>query len=141
MAMIPACVWAAAQQSMPGVTQPERARINYILKCQGCHTADGRGSPGGSPALKGMVARFLKASGGREYLGRVPGVATAALDDQQLAELLNWTLYTFDSSDLPPTFRPYTAPELHDLRARPLRMDAPIERQKLQDEIKLQMGG
>ncbi|MBS0477337.1 MAG: cytochrome C [Proteobacteria bacterium] len=107
-----------------GVAQPERARVNWVLKCQGCHRPDGSGSPHTAPALAGQVARFVGLPGGREYLGRVPGVADAALDNKELAELLNWTLQRFDRGHLPPNFRPYDAAELAALRRAPLRTDA-----------------
>ena len=38
--------------------------------------------------MAGFVARFLQVPGGREYLARVPGVATAALSDADLAEAI-----------------------------------------------------
>jgi len=55
--------------------------VEYALNCQGCHRADGAGTPGSVPPLAGSVARFLGAAGGREYLVQVPGVAQAPLDD------------------------------------------------------------
>lgn len=114
----------APPRPWPGVSQPERARVNWILKCQGCHRPDASGSPATAPALAGQVSRFTALPGGRAYLGRVPGVADAALGDAELAELLNWTLHSFDAANLGPDFRPYTARELHELRRAPLRTEA-----------------
>ena len=62
--------------------------------------------------------------GGREYLGRVPGVATSPLSNADLAELVNWMLWRFDRQNLPATFEPYTAAEIGRLRAQPLRLEA-----------------
>ena len=59
--------------------------LDYTLNCEGCHRADGTGTPGSVPALRDSVARFLAAPGGREYLARVPGVAQAPLEDAALA--------------------------------------------------------
>ena len=59
--------------------------LDYALNCQGCHRADGTGTPGSVPPLAGSVGKFLRVPGGREYLGRVPGVAQAPLDDAALA--------------------------------------------------------
>ena len=96
------------------------AALDYALNCQGCHRADGTGTPGTVPALAGSVAKFLKVPGGREYLSRVPGAAQAPLDDAALAAVLNWMLERFDQADVPADFRPYTADEVGRLRADPL---------------------
>lgn len=111
-------------EPMPGVPNPARARQNWILACQGCHRADATGTPQTTPAMAGFVARFLHAPGGREYLGRVPGVATAALSDEALAEVLNWSLLRFDPAHIPGDFTPYTSAEMGRLRLKPLRTEA-----------------
>jgi len=110
---------------------PERARTNWILNCQGCHRADARGTPDGAPNMAGEVARFLSVEGGRAFLVRVPGVANAPLPDDQLAELVNWLLKTFDGAHLPPGFTPYTAEEVGRLRAHALIEDAATMRARL----------
>jgi hypothetical protein len=61
-----------------------RPRWSSRLNCQGCHRADGTGTPGSVPALADSVARFLAVPAGREYLVQVPGVAQAPLDDAAL---------------------------------------------------------
>ena len=111
-------------EPMPGVPNPARARQNWILACQGCHRADATGTPQTTPTMAGFVARFLHAPGGREYLGRVPGVATAALSDETLAEVLNWSLLRFDPAHVPGDFTPYTPAEMGRLRLKPLRTEA-----------------
>jgi hypothetical protein len=63
---------------------------------------------------------FLKVPGGREYLVQVPGVATAALSDAEIAEVLNWLLFTFNQPELPKDFKPYTATEVALDRAHQL---------------------
>ena len=108
----------------PGVQNAQRAWQHWVLNCQGCHRPDGTGSEGTAPSIAGTVARFLHAPGGREYLGRVPGVATSPLGDQDLAEVLNWMLWRFDAAHIPATFQPYTAEEVGRLRQRPLRIEA-----------------
>ncbi|HBK91701.1 MAG TPA: cytochrome C [Parvularcula sp.] len=109
----------------PGVANEARARMNWMLNCQGCHQADAKGSAAArTPAMAGEVARFLGVEGGREYLTRVPGVANAGLSDDQLAELLNWTLATFDAAHLPESFTPFSAAELAAGRKAPLVSDA-----------------
>lgn len=94
--------------------------VEFALNCQGCHRADGSGTPGSVPALAGSVARFLAVPGGRAYLVQVPGVAQAPLDDAALAAVLNWMLARFDARHLPKGFRPYAAEEVGRLRRFPL---------------------
>jgi mono/diheme cytochrome c family protein len=94
--------------------------VEYALNCQGCHRADGVGTPGSVPPLAGSVARFLGVPGGREYLVQVPGVAQAPLDDATLAAVVNWMLERFDKAHLPADFVPYGADEISRLRTKPL---------------------
>lgn len=121
-----------------GVVSPAQARQNYILKCQGCHGANAADNARSTPPMAGTVSRFLTVEGGREFLVRVPGVATAALNDAELAELLNWTLYRFDPDHLPKGFRPYETAEVSRLRKIPLRTDAAALRAKLIGQIATQ---
>ena len=108
----------------------QRARINYMLNCQGCHSADGSGSGEAVPRMKDYVGNFLRVPGGREYLVRVPGSANAALDDALLAELLNWMMPTLAPDATPSDFVPYTAAEVGALRAQPLN-DVATARERL----------
>lgn len=121
--------------SIPGVERPERARQNYILKCQGCHGPTAQGNRSNTPPMADMVARFLSVPDGRAFLGRVPGVATAAVGDAELAELLNWTLYRFDAAHVPPGFTPYGEAEIGKLRKSPLRTETASTRRVLVDAI------
>ena len=131
---------AALPKGMAGVTRPDRARVDYILKCQGCHQPDGSGNVANTPPLKGEVAKFLAVPGGREFLGRVPGVASTDLDDARLAELLNWTLQHYDPAHLPAGFKPYTAAEVGALRKAPLRLERLEARNRLIAEIHASTG-
>lgn len=90
--------------------------LDYMLNCRGCHRVDGSGTPGAVPALRGHVARFLSVPGGRDFLIRVPGVAQSILDDERLADLMNWLVRRFDPEHVPEDFRPYDAPEVAELR-------------------------
>lgn len=125
----------AGQAAMPGVENPVRARQHWILQCQGCHRPDATGTPTTTPTMANLVARFLTVPGGREYLSRVPGVATAALSDKDLAELLNWTLIRFDPAHLPVDFKPYGVEEVARLRRQPLRTEANSVRKRLMAQI------
>lgn len=110
------------------IKNPQRAWTNWVLNCQGCHQPDAAGSEGGAPRMSGVVAKFLHVEGGREFLVRVPGVANAPLDEEQLADLVNWMLVTYDAENLPEDFEPYTAEEVAGLRYRPYIEDAEIMR-------------
>ena len=120
-----------AEAKFAGVEDMHRAWQNWTLNCQGCHRADGTGSPGTAPSITGTVARFLRASGGREYLGEVPGVANSPLSSADLAEVMNWMLWRFDREHVPARFQPYTAEEIGRLRLTPLHMEANELRRKL----------
>jgi hypothetical protein len=122
---------ADLRPAVRGIADPAQARADYILKCQGCHRGDGGGDLRTNPPMTGTVATFLSVPGGREYLGRVPGVATTDLDDTRLAALLNWTLYRFDPGHVPSDFKPYTAAEIGRLRRAPLRAEASRVRAEL----------
>jgi cytochrome c553 len=128
------CAAAQAPLAQPppaGVENAQRAWQNWTLNCQGCHRFDGSGSDATAPGIAGTVAKFLLVPGGREYLIRVPGVATSPLSDADLAEVMNWMLWRFDKEHLPATFQPYTAAEIAPLRARPLRLEASQMRSSL----------
>jgi len=124
-------VGAAAPGAVPGVHDADQAQVDYMLKCQGCHRPDASGDDLSNPPMRGVVARFLSVPGGREFLGRVPGVATTNLDNERLANLLNWTLYRFDPGHVPADFRPYTPAELGRLRQNPLRLERAATRARL----------
>ena len=120
-----------------GVADPRRAWQNYALNCQGCHRPDGTGDGVTAPALAGHVGVFTGLPGGREYLSRVPGAATAPISDADLAELLNWVLWEFDAGHLAKGFKPYTASEVAVLRARPLRTEAAVVRARLLGDARI----
>lgn len=121
----------ASESTMRGVSNPQQARVDYMLKCQGCHRPDGGGDDKSNPPMKHVVSQFLSVPGGREFLGRVPGVSTVDLDNVRLANLVNWTLYTFDAAHLPADFRPYTPEEIGQLRRHPLRLERAEMRARL----------
>ena len=103
------------------------------MHCQGCHLEDGRETPDIIPALIG-TGQFLRVPGGREFLATVPGVATAPISDEEVADLLNWMLYQFSAEDMSNNFVPYSTDELHALRRTPL-LEVEDVRQQLMAEI------
>lgn len=97
----------------------QRAHFNYQMFCQGCHTPDGSGAKS-VPRMKDHVGFFLETTAGREYLVRVPGSATSALNDEQLAEVLNWIILEFAGDSADDNYARYTAVEVAQLRQQPL---------------------
>jgi mono/diheme cytochrome c family protein len=97
----------------------QRAHYNYQMFCQGCHTPDGVGA-NAVPRMKDQVGYFLETRRGREYLVRVPGSATSALDDEQLAEVLNWIVQEFAGDSADEGYERYTSLEVGRLRQQPL---------------------
>ena len=97
----------------------QRAHVNYMLHCQGCHRHDASGSGDEVPRMKDFLGYFLHSNEGREFVVRVPGVSTSQLPDDQLAELLNWLLRNYSADQLPGDFAPYTETEVGALRQNP----------------------
>lgn len=122
---------ASSGSNAHGIADARRAQLDYMLNCQGCHRADGTGGADTAPPLAGRIGVFTRIPGGREYLVRVPGVATSPLDDAALAEMLNWTLWRFDGAHVGPGFAPYTPAEVAALRRSPLRTEASAVRAAL----------
>ena len=116
------------------VVDPERARVNYMLHCQGCHLPDATGTPGKVPGMKDFVGNFLHSPEGRAYVIRVPGVATAQLTDSDVAELMNWLLTTYSAEQLPESFEPFTGEEVAGLRKDP-DGDPAASRQRILDSM------
>ncbi len=105
--------------ALPAVADDQRAHVNYMLHCQGCHLHDASGSGDEVPRMKDFLGYFLHSDEGREFVVRVPGVSTSQLPDDQLAELLNWLLANYSADQLPRNFVPYTEAEVNALRQNP----------------------
>ena len=94
----------------------QRARVNYMIHCQGCHLPEAAGYPGKVPRMKNFVGYFLHSQEGREFIVRVPGVSTSLLPNDELTELMNWLLLTYSARQLPENFMPFTVDEVARLR-------------------------
>lgn len=97
----------------------DRAKFNYQMFCQGCHTPDGTGGKS-VPKIKNTIGYFLQNQVAREYLVRVPGSANSPLNDQLLAEVLNWMIIELGGESVPKNMQYYTADEVAKLRQQPL---------------------
>ena len=116
--LLPAALVAAAALARAAHASPQQ---DYSLYCMGCHGSDAQGVAGKVPPLAGSLALFMRSPEGRNYLLRVPGAASSALGDAQLAAVLNWLVERY-----PPTPSvaaagpPFTAAEVGELRRAPL---------------------
>ncbi|WP_166358519.1 cytochrome c [Pseudomonas akapageensis] len=93
--------------------------VNYQLQCAGCHLGGGEGSASNdTPRMKDFVGNFLKVPGGREFLVRVPGMSQSALNDAQLADLVNWIMRPdgMAGKSMPEHYQPYTTEEVSSIR-------------------------
>ncbi|MCS6779204.1 MAG: cystathionine beta-lyase [Geminicoccaceae bacterium] len=113
---------APAADYTPGrpLESHDGARLDYALKCKGCHGLWGQGTPGHVPRLERFVGLFTHLPEGRDYLMRVPGVARSVLDDARLTGVLNWVLATYGADQVAPGFAPFTVEEVAAARLRPL---------------------
>jgi hypothetical protein len=108
-------LFLAALLACSGVSRADPA-IDYMLNCQGCHLADGKGLSGSVPDLRGTLGRLVTVPGGRDFLVQVPGSSNAPLDDAALAALINWMLPKFSADTVPTSFVPFTEDEVAALR-------------------------
>ncbi|NRA87608.1 MAG: hypothetical protein HRU28_09470 [Rhizobiales bacterium] len=111
------------------------AEENWTLNCRGCHKLGAVGLGKEMPNMNGQVAKFLAVEGGVEYLSRVPGIANSPLNNEELADLMNWMLLKYDAAHIPKDFTGFTAEKIESLRKNPLNMQAKVVRAKLIAEI------
>ncbi len=113
LALLPAALSAEMTPIPP-------ARQNFLLSCGGCHGLDGVSNSQLVPDLKDQVGWFFSLPEGRRYLARLPNVAFSTNSDQELAELLNYAVFTLGGASVPKGAKPYTASEVGALRKQPL---------------------
>lgn len=106
--------------SEPGSVSTAQPKSTYLLGCGGCHGLDGISNSRLVPELHNQVGYFLNLEAGRDYLVRVPNVAFSTASDQELADMLNFMVFTIGGVSAPANARPYTAAEVARLRKRPL---------------------
>ncbi|GBQ82592.1 c-type cytochrome [Asaia krungthepensis] len=122
----------AAALALLGVAFPGPARAaiqshtvtNYLTHCGGCHGIEGISGKTFVPTLRDQVGWFACSPEGRDYLVRVPGISMSLIrDDQELADVLNFVLFRLGGISTPQGTKPFTAQEVHVLRAKPLQTD------------------
>lgn len=95
-------------------------RTDYLLYCRGCHLINGTGVPPEVPTLVNDIGKLVGIPGGREYIIRVPGVSQTAMNNAELAAVLNWVLSEFNAETTPENFAPYTSEEVGEAREKVL---------------------
>ncbi|SAK71879.1 cytochrome c, class I [Caballeronia hypogeia] len=131
-AVLAALALVAASQAQ--AYDAARARQDWVLNCMGCHTADGSGIPGKVPPLRNSLGHFVSLPEGRQFVMSVPGASNSALNDAELANVLNWLLTTMNADSRPASFKPYTADEVAAHR-RPALTDVARTRTKLVKQL------
>ena len=108
----------------------------YLLGCGGCHGEQGVSNSKLVPDLRDQVGYFLAVPNGRQYLARLPNVAFYAASDADVAEILNYMVFTLAGASTPKNTKPYTAAEVGALRKHPLTEVSLIDyRNKLIDSL------
>jgi cytochrome c oxidase subunit II len=124
-----------ARGSLETTTSSNLGEQIFKTNCAACHQATGEGIAGAFPPVKGHATELYKAQGGRDYLAKLllnglqgsievsdnsyNGVMPAwrQLSDEQLAEVLNYTLTVWETPD---AFEPFQASEFEVARAETL---------------------
>lgn len=102
----------------PARAEPPSTTALYLLKCSGCHRADGAGAPdAGVPPFPGFIGTLANDPAGRRYILHVPGVAASGLSDEDLTRVLNYVLDVWGARSRP---QPFTPAEVARLRAAPV---------------------
>jgi mono/diheme cytochrome c family protein len=94
-------------------------RANYLERCGGCHGLEGVSARRDVPTLRNQVGDFLCIPEGRRYLIQLPNVARVALDDDEVAAMMNYVVFELGGAS-PARNAPYTATEVARLRLAPL---------------------
>ena len=94
------------------------AQSDYLEQCGGCHGLQGDTSPAPIPVLRGRVGYFMCTQAGREYLLRLPNIAHARIDDESLAEMMNFVVFGLGPRTAPAAAKPFTTAEVTRLRPK-----------------------
>jgi hypothetical protein len=95
------------------IADPVAARSDFIEQCGGCHGVDGRSAPAPLPELRDRVGYFMCTPQARAYLIRLPNVAHSRItDNQQLADLMNFVVFSLGGDSAPKGTKPFTGAEV-----------------------------
>jgi hypothetical protein len=110
----------AAPALVPAAAPSTAARNNYMLRCMGCHLADGSGSAGRVPSVRDSLVPLASSAAGRRYLVQVPGAAQSPLSDLELAQVLSWMVRNLSRQATPAGFVDFSPAEVASYRRTPL---------------------
>lgn len=127
---------APVRAQAPSVATTSDTRSLYVLHCAGCHGMDGSGSELGQVPDMRQLGRFLTQPEGRRFLVQVPGVMGSGLSDADVARVTNWVFTNLVTDVNQGTFVPYTAQEITQARANPLK-DVMVTRTRLLAKVPL----
>jgi len=120
-ALRPVFALLLAMMAPAGPAWAQSAHIDYMLKCSGCHGADGSGTPDrGIPDFRGYVDGFGRTEAGRIYVMHVPGVVNSSLPNARIAAVINYVMASFGAPGTRAGVPPFTAEEVDRLRAVPV---------------------
>jgi mono/diheme cytochrome c family protein len=110
-------------------------RVNYLERCGGCHGLEGVSARRDVPTLRGQAGYFLCTPEGRRYVIQLPNVARVALDDEEVAAMMNYVVFELGGGS-PSRYAPYTPAEVAGLRQQPLvTVSLSALRAKLVDQL------
>ena len=96
------------------------AQSDYLEQCGGCHGIQGNTAPAPVPVLRARVGYFMCTEAGRRYLIRLPNVSYARVDDESLADMMNFVVFGLGAPTAPANARGFTAEEVRELRSHPM---------------------
>jgi hypothetical protein len=92
--LVSVALTAAASERSP--------RVNYILRCAGCHGIEGAGTIiGGVPSFHGSVSDLANDDAGRTYVLNVPGVLGTSLTDSEIAAVMTYVVDNWGGEPAP----------------------------------------
>jgi len=110
----------------------------FISNCAVCHQPDGKGAPSVYPPLAGSVGKYVALKEGRAYVidvvsfgmgGKIDSAGDSfegdmppwpQLNDQDVADVLNYVLTSLNAKLLPTDFKPISPEEVKAERAKTL---------------------
>jgi mono/diheme cytochrome c family protein len=125
--------------TMTGIARAGGAEI-FASRCAICHQPHGQGIPGMYPPLADSIGAYVKVPQGRAYFVHVVSFGMTgpiavhgqsynglmqpwpSLSDDEIAQVLNFVMATFNAKLLPKHFPPFTADEVKKDRASNLGM-------------------
>ena len=145
--------------AMGGIARAGGSDI-FNSNCVICHQSNGKGVPGMYPPLADSIGSYVAIAEGRAYLVHVVSFGLsgaisahgqtyngvmqswAKFKDQDVADVLNYVLTTFNAKLLPHNFSPLTADEVKKYRTANTALgDVHKEREALMKALAAYQGG